>query len=232
MIMADFIALREIIKIYGKPPNAFQALKGVNLTIEQGEFVALMGPSGSGKSTMANILGCLDVANKGRYEFGDVSVFDLSLNERALLRRYYIGFIFQGFNLLPRTTALENVELPLLYRQVSKKERQKASLEALERVGLREWSGHLSNELSGGQQQRVAIARAIAAKPKFLLADEPTGNLDTQRSEEIMQILCSLNKELGITILMVTHEPDMARYANREIHFLDGLLQSDSKDVQ
>lgn len=230
--MADFIALREIIKIYGKPPNAFQALKGVNLTIEQGEFVALMGPSGSGKSTMANILGCLDVANKGRYEFGDVSVFDLSLNERALLRRYYIGFIFQGFNLLPRTTALENVELPLLYRQVSKKERQKASLEALERVGLREWSGHLSNELSGGQQQRVAIARAIAAKPKFLLADEPTGNLDTQRSEEIMQILCSLNKELGITILMVTHEPDMARYANREIHFLDGLLQSDSKDVQ
>lgn len=226
-----FITLTNIVKIYGKPPNEFQALKGVSLSIEEGEFIALMGPSGSGKSTMANILGCLDTANSGRYEFGDVSVFDLSLNERALLRRYYIGFIFQGFNLLPRTTALENVELPLLYRQVPKKERQKASLEALEHVGLRKWSGHLSNELSGGQQQRVAIARAIAAKPRFLLADEPTGNLDTQRSEEIMQILCSLNRELGITILMVTHEPEMAHYASRELHFLDGRLQHDSKEM-
>lgn len=226
------ITLTNIIKIYGKPPNTFQALRGVSLSIEQGEFVALMGPSGSGKSTMANILGCLDTANSGRYEFGDVSVFDLSLNERALLRRHYIGFIFQGFNLLPRTTALENVELPLLYRQVPKKERQRVSLEALERVGLRQWSGHLSNELSGGQQQRVAIARAIAAKPQFLLADEPTGNLDTQRSEEIMQILCALNRELGITILMVTHEPEMAHYASRELHFLDGCLQHDSKEMQ
>lgn len=230
--MARLITLTDIIKTYGKPPNEFQALRGVNLSIEQGEFVALMGPSGSGKSTMANILGCLDVANKGRYEFGDVNVFELSLNERALLRRHYIGFIFQGFNLLPRTTALENVELPLLYRQVPKKERQRVSLEALERVGLQKWSGHLSNELSGGQQQRVAIARAIAAQPQFLLADEPTGNLDTQRSEEIMQILCSLNRELGITILMVTHEPEMARYASREIHFLDGKLQHDSKETQ
>lgn len=230
--MAHFITLTDIVKTYGKPPNTFQALRGVSLSIEQGEFVALMGPSGSGKSTMANILGCLDTANSGRYEFGDVSVFDLSLNERALLRRHYIGFIFQGFNLLPRTTALENVELPLLYRQVPKKERQRVSLEALERVGLRQWSGHLSNELSGGQQQRVAIARAIAAKPQFLLADEPTGNLDTQRSEEIMQILCALNRELGITILMVTHEPEMAHYASRELHFLDGCLQHDSKEMQ
>ena len=230
--MPPLITLTDIIKIYGKPPNEFRALRGVSLAIEQGEFVALMGPSGSGKSTMANILGCLDTANSGRYEFGDVNVFELSLNERALLRRHYIGFIFQGFNLLPRTTALENVELPLLYRQVPKKERQMLSLEALERVGLRQWSGHLSNELSGGQQQRVAIARAIAAKPQFLLADDPTGNLDTQRSEEIMQILCSLNRELGITILMVTHEPEMAHYASRELHFLDGQLQHDSKEAQ
>ena len=230
--MARLITLTDIVKTYGKPPNTFQALRGVNLMIDEGEFVALMGPSGSGKSTMANILGCLDTASSGRYEFGDVNVFELSQNERALLRRHYIGFIFQGFNLLPRTTALENVELPLLYRQVPKKERQRLSLEALERVGLRQWSGHLSNELSGGQQQRVAIARAIAAKPQFLLADEPTGNLDTQRSEEIMQILCALNRELGITILMVTHEPEMAHYASREIHFLDGRLQHDSKETQ
>ncbi len=228
--MAQLITLTNIVKTYGKPPNEFQALRGVNLAIDEGEFVALMGPSGSGKSTMANILGCLDTANSGRYEFGDVSVFDLSLNERALLRRYYIGFIFQGFNLLPRTTALENVELPLLYRQVPKKERQRLSLDALERVGLRQWSEHLSNELSGGQQQ-LAIARAIAAKPQFLLADEPTGNLDTQRSEEIMQILCALNRDLGITILMVTHEPEMAHYASRELHFLDGQLQHDSKEM-
>lgn len=223
----NFISLHNIVKIYGKPPNQFEALKGVDLRINQGDFIALMGPSGSGKSTMANILGCLDVATLGEYYFGDVSVFDLDINQRALLRRYFIGFIFQGFNLLPRTTALENVELPLLYRQVPKKERQKRSMEALEMVGLAPWSQHLSNELSGGQQQRVAIARAIASKPLFLLADEPTGNLDTKRSSEIMDILCSLNRDLGITILMVTHEPDMAHYANREIRFLDGNLHSD-----
>ncbi|RDU65541.1 ABC transporter ATP-binding protein [Helicobacter sp. MIT 14-3879] len=217
-----FIKLSNIVKNYGEGINTFRALKGVNLEISKGDFVALMGPSGSGKSTMANILGCLDVATSGEYMFEDVNVFKLNRNERALLRRYYIGFIFQGFNLLPRTTALENVELPLLYRGVNKHKRRKIALDSLEMVGLNGWENNTSNKLSGGQQQRVAIARAIASKPLFLLADEPTGNLDTKRSVEIMNILQWLNKDLGITILMVTHESDMAKYANREIHFLDG----------
>ena len=217
-----FIKLSNIIKTYGEGESAFRALKGVDLEIEKGDFVALMGPSGSGKSTMANILGCLDVATSGEYLFENVSVFSLSRNERALLRRHFIGFIFQGFNLLPRTTALENVELPLLYRGTPKAERQKIALDSLKMVGLNGWENHTSNKLSGGQQQRVAIARAIASKPLFLLADEPTGNLDTKRSVEIMKILQWLNKDLGITILMVTHEPEMAEYASREVHFLDG----------
>ena len=194
----------------------------MDLDINAGEFVALMGPSGSGKSTMANILGCLDKATKGSYLFNGVDVFSLNRNETALLRRNYIGFIFQGFNLLARTTALENVELPLLYRGMPKKERRKKAREALDMVGLLEWEKHTSAQLSGGQQQRVAIARAIASNPLFLLADEPTGNLDTKRSVEIMEILSNLNKDLGITILMVTHEPDMAKYATREVHFRDG----------
>lgn len=227
-----FIKLIDIHKSYGKPPNVFEALRGVNLEISQGEFVALMGPSGSGKSTMANILGCLDSPTKGIYDFCGVNVCDLNLKQKALLRRHYIGFIFQGFNLLPRTTALENVELPLLYRQVLKKERLRLSMEALEMVGLDKWYNHSSNELSGGQQQRVAIARAIASKPLFLLADEPTGNLDTKRSIEIMEILSRLNLESKITILMVTHEPDMAKYATREIVFLDGKVRSDSKVIK
>lgn len=227
-----FIKLIDIHKSYGKPPNVFEALRGVNLEISQGEFVALMGPSGSGKSTMANILGCLDSPTKGIYDFCGVNVCDLNLKQKALLRRHYIGFIFQGFNLLPRTTALENVELPLLYRQVPKKERLRLSMEALEMVGLDKWYNHSSNELSGGQQQRVAIARAIASKPLFLLADEPTGNLDTKRSIEIMEILSRLNLESKITILMVTHELDMAKYATREIVFLDGKVRSDSKVIK
>ena len=227
-----FIKLIDIHKSYGKPPNVFEALRGVNLEISKGEFVALMGPSGSGKSTMANILGCLDSPTKGIYDFCGVNVCDLNLKQKALLRRHYIGFIFQGFNLLPRTTALENVELPLLYRQVPKKERLRLSMEALEMVGLATWYNHSSNELSGGQQQRVAIARAIASKPLFLLADEPTGNLDTKRSIEIMEILSRLNLESKITILMVTHEPDMAKYATREIVFLDGKVRSDSKVIK
>lgn len=221
-----FIKLTNIIKTYGEGTSAFRALNGVNLAIEKGEFLALMGPSGSGKSTMANILGCLDVASGGEYLFEGVSVFNLSRNERALLRRYYIGFIFQGFNLLPRTTALENVELPLLYRGIPKAKRHKIALESLEMVGLNGWEHHTSSKLSGGQQQRVAIARAIASKPLFLLADEPTGNLDTKRSVEIMKILQWLNKDLGITILMVTHESEMAEYASREVHFLDGNIDS------
>ena len=217
-----FIKLSNITKTYGEGTSAFRALKGVNLEINKGDFIALMGPSGSGKSTMANILGCLDIATSGEYLFENVSVFKLTRNERALLRRHFIGFIFQGFNLLPRTTALENVELPLLYRGVPKAERQKVAIESLKMVGLEDFENHTSNKLSGGQQQRVAIARAIASKPLFLLADEPTGNLDTKRSVEIMKILQWLNKDLGITILMVTHEPEMASFAGREVHFLDG----------
>ena len=220
--MSDFIKLRNIVKVYGSGQSSFLALKGIDLDINAGEFVALMGPSGSGKSTMANILGCLDKATKGSYLFNGVDVFSLNRNETALLRRNYIGFIFQGFNLLARTTALENVELPLLYRGMPKKERRKKAREALDMVGLLEWEKHTSAQLSGGQQQRVAIARAIASNPLFLLADEPTGNLDTKRSIEIMEILSNLNKDLGITILMVTHEPDMAKYATREVHFRDG----------
>ena len=213
--MSDFIKLRNIVKVYGSGENSFLALKGIDLDIDEGEFVALMGPSGSGKSTMANILGCLDKATKA-----------LNRNETALLRRNYIGFIFQGFNLLARTTALENVELPLLYRGMPKKQRREKARQALEMVGLLEWEKHTSAQLSGGQQQRVAIARAIASNPLFLLADEPTGNLDTKRSVEIMEILSNLNKQLGITILMVTHEPDMAQYASREVHFRDGEINT------
>ena len=217
-----FIQLNNITKTYGEGTSAFRALKGVSLEIAKGDFVALMGPSGSGKSTMANILGCLDTASSGEYLFENVSVQALNRNERALLRRHFIGFIFQGFNLLPRTTALENVELPLLYRGIARAERQKIALESLKMVGLDGWENHTSNKLSGGQQQRVAIARAIASKPLFLLADEPTGNLDTKRSVEIMKILQWLNRDLGITILMVTHESEMAAFASKEVHFLDG----------
>ncbi len=218
----SFIQLESITKVYGKGKSVFQALHGVNLQVAKGEFVALMGPSGSGKSTMANILGCLDVATTGKYYFNGVDVFGLTRTQRALLRRHYIGFIFQGFNLLSRTSALENVELPLIYRGMHKKERTKLALEALDMVGLRQWAHHSSAELSGGQCQRVAIARAIVMHPLFLLADEPTGNLDTQRSNEVMEILTRLNRDMHITILMVTHEPDMAQYAHREIYFLDG----------
>ncbi len=228
----SFIQLKNIHKTYGKPPNAFEALRGINLNITQGEFVALMGPSGSGKSTLANILGCLDSPTSGSYEFYNVNVGALNLKQKALLRRNYIGFIFQGFNLLSRTTALENVELPLLYRQIPKKERLKQAMKALEMVGLEKWHNHQSNALSGGQQQRVAIARAIASQPLFLLADEPTGNLDTKRSIEIMEILKRLNVESQITILMVTHEPEMAKYATRNIFFLDGLVQKDSNSKE
>lgn len=225
----DLITLEHLHKTYGKPPNAFEALRGINLSIAQGEFVALMGPSGSGKSTLANILGCLDSPTSGSYNFCGVNVSNLNLTQKALLRRNYIGFIFQGFNLLPRTTAIENVELPLLYRKIPRKERLKRAMEALRMVGLEQWHNHQSNALSGGQQQRVAIARAIVSKPLLLLADEPTGNLDTTRSVEIMEILKRFNVESQITILMVTHEPEMAQYATRKIMFLDGKIQNDSK---
>lgn len=220
----SFISLENAHKAYD---TGYHALRGVDLRIERGEFIALMGPSGSGKSTMANILGCLDSLTSGHYYFNGLEITTLSRKQRALVRRFCIGFVFQGFNLLSRTSALENVELPLLYKGLDKKSRHAKAMNALERVGLARWAGHLSNELSGGQQQRVAIARAIAQEPMFLIADEPTGNLDSTRSVEIMELLTSLNRELGVTILMVTHESDMARYASRELHFFDGQIQID-----
>ena len=225
--MSALIELRGITKTYGQGQASFKALDGVNMTIEQGDFVAIMGPSGSGKSTAMNILGCLDVPSGGEYLFRDVHVEQLSRNERALLRRHYLGFVFQGFNLLARTSAQENVELPLLYRGESTEARHIAAQAALKRVGLEGWGHHTPAELSGGQQQRVAIARALVTNPTILLADEPTGNLDTKTSNEIMALLTDLNENKGITVLMVTHEPDMAEYAKRIIHFVDGNIDSD-----
>ena len=206
-----------------------QALRGVDLQIDDGEFVAMMGPSGSGKSTCMNILGCLDTPTSGSYLFKGTDVGRLSRDQRALLRRRYLGFVFQGYNLLDRTSALENVELPLVYRGLSASERQRRSLEALAAVGLEGWEAHTPGELSGGEQQRVAIARAIVTEPEVLLADEPTGNLDSVRSREIMVLLKKLNDERGITIVMVTHEPDMAGYADRTVHFLDGRINSEKQ---
>ena len=225
------IELKAITKTYGQGQAQFQALKGIDLSIETGDFVAVMGPSGSGKSTAMNILGCLDVPSSGEYHFRDVQVEQLDRNQRALLRRYYFGFVFQGFNLLARTSAQENVELPLLYRGEPSKVRHQAAEAALDKVGLSTWAHHTPAELSGGQQQRVAIARAIVTNPVLLLADEPTGNLDTKRSHEIMELLVSLNRDQGITILMVTHEPEMAEYAKRVVHFVDGNVASDKRQA-
>ncbi len=220
----SLIELEAVSKVYGKGQAAMHAMKGVNLRVEEGEFIAVMGPSGSGKSTCMNILGCLDTPTSGRFLFKGHDVGALSRDQRALLRRHYLGFIFQGFNLLNRTTALENVELPLIYRGMAKKERRKIALEALDAVGLKAWQNHTPGELSGGQQQRVAIARAIVTEPDVLLADEPTGNLDTAHSREIMDLLTSFNQERGITIAMVTHESEMAVYANRIVRFVDGAV--------
>lgn len=224
------IRLSGLTKTYGGGQAAFQALKGIDLTIEEGDFVAIMGPSGSGKSTTMNILGCLDTPTGGSFQFLGVSVEQMSRNQRALLRRHYLGFVFQGFNLLARTTALENVELPLIYRGEPAAARHAAARTALEQVGLKGWEHHTPAELSGGQQQRVAIARAIVTRPTVLLADEPTGNLDSRNSREIMELITELNREQGITVLMVTHEPDMAAYAKRVIHFVDGVVESDRRN--
>jgi putative ABC transport system ATP-binding protein len=221
---APIISMQGVTKAYGSGQAEMQALKGIDLEIHQGEFVAIMGPSGSGKSTTMNILGCLDVPSGGTYRFQGIDIGKLSQDQRALLRRNVLGFVFQGFNLLKRTSALENVELPLIYRGVPARLRRPLAQRALESVGLQNREDHAPNELSGGQQQRVAIARAIVTEPKVLLADEPTGNLDTACSQEIMDLLTKLNRERGITILMVTHEPDMAEYAGRQIHFRDGLI--------
>ena len=223
------VELVDIRKRYGTGDAAFQALRGVSFSIDEGEFVAIMGASGSGKSTVMNIIGALDSPTAGAYLFSGMHVESLTRDQRALLRRKYLGFVFQGFNLLARTTALENVELPLLYRGMGASERRKLARAALQRVGLLEWEHHTPSELSGGQQQRVAIARAIVTRPKLLLADEPTGSLDTARSREIMELLSALNGEDGITVVLVTHEPDMAGYAKRHLIFRDGQLISDSK---
>lgn len=218
------ITLEGISKSYGTGEATAYALRGIDLSIEHGEFVAIMGPSGSGKSTAMNIIGCLDTPSDGTYLFEGVNVTALDRDQRALLRRNYIGFIFQGFNLLGKTSAVENVELPLLYRGVDASTRRIKALDALKSVGLEHFAHHTPGELSGGQQQRVAIARAIVTDPLILVADEPTGNLDTAKSIEVMELLQSFNRDKGITIIMVTHEDDMASYAQRTIRFRDGLI--------
>ena len=223
---ADFegpvVAFDHVSKVYGEGETAVRALDDVSFEIHAGEFVAVMGSSGSGKSTTMNILGCLDTPTDGRYLFKGVDVKTLTRDQRALLRRHYLGFVFQGFNLLSRTTALENLELPLIYRRVPKTERRDLSMAALQAVGLENREHHTAAELSGGQQQRVAIARAMVTEPSLLLADEPTGNLDSARSLEIMELLARLNQEKGLTIVLVTHENDMAAFARRKLEFRDG----------
>ena len=222
------IRLHGVSKRYGSGATELMALKGIDLEIAAGEFVAIMGPSGSGKSTAMNILGCLDTPTSGEYLFKGAHVEALSRDQRARLRRRFLGFVFQGFNLLARTSAQENVELPLLYRGDGPAVRRTAAAQALQAVGLGGWEQHTPAELSGGQQQRVAIARAIVTEPAVVLADEPTGNLDTRRSHEIMGLLMALNRDHGITVLMVTHEPDMAAYARRMVHFVDGRVARDA----
>ena len=224
--------VKDITKIYGSGATEVRALDGVSFRIEVGDFVAVMGSSGSGKSTCMNIVGCLDTPTGGEYLFHNVDVGKLDRDQRALLRRHYIGFVFQGFNLLARTSALENVELPLVYRRVPTKERHERAREALASVGLEGREKHTPAELSGGQQQRVAIARALVTEPSLLLADEPTGNLDSARSVEIMELLVSLNRRRGLTIMMVTHEPDMAAFAKRILIFRDGKIVDDRKQAR
>jgi len=218
------IEVRGLTKVFGSGANAFHALRGVDFDAEPADFIAVMGASGSGKSTMMNILGCLDTPSTGSYRFLGHSVERFTQDQRALLRRRYIGFVFQGFNLLARTSALENVELPLLYRGESRAARRRGAMAALDRVGLSAWASHTPSELSGGQQQRVAIARALVTEPEVLLADEPTGNLDSERSVEIMELLSQLNRDVGVCIVMVTHEAEMADYARTIIRFKDGLV--------
>ena len=223
------ISLRSVRRFYGVGSARVHALDGVDLDIHAGEFVAIMGASGSGKSTAMNIIGCLDRPTSGTYHFNGVDVTSLDNDGRALLRRNYLGFVFQGFNLLPRTTAIENVELPLVYRGMARTERHRRAAEALKSVGLEGREDHTPAELSGGQQQRVAIARAIVTDPTVLLADEPTGNLDTARSHDLMKLVKALNVERGLTIIMVTHEVDMAAYASRQVIFADGNVKSDER---
>jgi len=224
---APLLDLRGITRVYGHGQGAVHALRGIDLAVADREFVAVMGPSGSGKSTCMNIVGCLDTPSAGSYRFRGIDVAGFSRRQLALLRRRWIGFVFQGFNLLPRTTALENVELPLMYRGTPPAERHRVAAAAMAEVGLTGWETHTPSELSGGQQQRVAIARAIVTRPALLLADEPTGNLDSARSAEIMELLTGFNREAGITIVIVTHEAEVAAYARRVVRFADGAVVSD-----
>ena len=225
------IRLAGVTKVYGTGRAAVHALRGIDLSIRRGEFVAVMGPSGSGKSTCMNILGCLDVPTSGSYRFEGREVSRLSRDQRAQLRRSELGFVFQGFNLLGRTSALENVELPLVYRGIAREQRHALARAALERVGLGGWETHTPAELSGGQQQRVAIARAMVTEPRLLLADEPTGNLDTERSREILELLRVLNVDRGITIVMVTHDAEVARWGRRTVRFRDGRIEHDAPNA-
>jgi putative ABC transport system ATP-binding protein len=227
--MPALIRCEDLWKIYRLGDVEVQALRGLDLSIEQGEFVAIMGASGSGKSTLMNILGCLDQPTKGRYWLNGIDVAALRADELAEIRNRQIGFVFQSFNLIPRTSALENAQLPLFYRGLALREQRAMATAALSRVGLQGREGHYPTQLSGGQQQRVAIARALVTSPSLLLADEPTGNLDTQSSQEIMAILDQLNKEQGITIILVTHETDIAAYAEREVVIKDGRVLTDRK---
>ena len=228
--MYPVIELNDVTRVYGTGTAAVSALQGIDLRIDHGDFVAVMGPSGSGKSTCMNILGCLDTPSSGTYRFKGVEVGNLSRDQRALLRRNYLGFVFQGFNLLNRTSALENVELPLVYRGTPAAERREMARKALAAVGLNGWESHTPAELSGGQQQRVAIARAIVASPEVLFADEPTGNLDSARSREIMELMTVFNRDRGITIVMVTHDAVMAAYARRIVRFMDGIIDKEEKN--
>lgn len=221
------IELASVHKIYGAGEAEVRALDGVNLRVDSGEFLAVVGASGSGKSTCMNVLGCLDQPTSGSYRFLGVEVTSLDVDQLALLRRTYIGFVFQGFNLLSRTTALENVELPLIYRRVPPKERRERARAALRLVGLEGRERHKSNELSGGQQQRVAIARAVVTEPQVVLADEPTGNLDSARKDEVMALFDELNRTHKITVIVVTHESNIARWAHRIVRFEDGLIAAD-----
>jgi putative ABC transport system ATP-binding protein len=229
---APLIQLRGISRVYGEGAARVVALQDVDLDVVRGEFIAIMGPSGSGKSTAMNIMGCLDSPTSGSYRFAGAEVGSLSRAQRGLLRRNYLGFVFQGYNLLPRMSAEENVELPLVYQGIAREERRARARAALDKGGLSGRGSHDPSELSGGQQQRVAIARALATHPTVILADEPTGNLDSARSREIMELLEALNRDEGITILMVTHEPDMAAYAHRLIDFLDGRIASDAPNMK
>jgi len=228
--MSEVVCLHEVAKVYTMGEERVEAMKDVSFTVQRGEFVSIMGASGSGKSTCMNILGCLDTPTRGAYHLDGVNVGELSANDLAEIRNKKLGFVFQGFNLLARTTARENVELPLVYGQVPAAQRKLRAMAALERVGLVGRESHYTNQLSGGQQQRVAIARALVNEPSIILADEPTGNLDSRTTVEIMTIFQQLNSQ-GITIIMVTHEPEVAEFTGRQIIFRDGLVITDTRQA-